>query len=90
MKKQEFVKAVAEKLDITQVEARETLDGVFEVFEDVLVEGKRVPLGDLGRLEVRERAARKGRNPQTGEEIQIPASKTIAFKVGKYGKELVN
>lgn len=90
MKKAEFIKAVAEKLDTTQVEARATLDGVFEVFEDALVEGKKVPVGDLGKLEVRQRAARKGRNPQTGEEIDIPASKTVAFKVGKYGKDLVN
>lgn len=90
MKKGELIKAVAEKLNITQVDARATLEGVFEVFEDALVEGKRIPLGEIGRLEVRERAARKGRNPKTGEEIEISASKTIAFKIGKHGKELVN
>lgn len=90
MKKADFIKAVAEKLEVTQVEARATLDGVFEVFEDALVEGKKIPVGDLGRLEVRQRAARKGHNPATGEKIDIPASKTIGFKVGKHGRDLVN
>lgn len=90
MKKAEFIKAVAEKLEVTQVEARATLDGVFEVFEDTLVEGKKVPVGDLGKLEVRQRAARKGHNPQTLEPIDIPASKSLGFKVGKHGRDLVN
>lgn len=90
MKKAEFIKAVAEKLEVTQVEARATLEGVFETIEDTLVEGKKVPLGDIGKLEVRDRAARKGHNPQTQESIDIPASKAIALKVGKHGKSLVN
>lgn len=90
MKKQELINATAEKLETTKKEARATLESVFEVFEDALVEGKKVPLGDIGKLEVRERAARKGRNPQTGAELDIPASKTIAFKAGKHGRELVN
>ncbi len=90
MKKQEFINATAEKLGTTKKEARATLDKVFEVFEDALVEGKKVPVGDIGKLQVRERAARKGRNPQTGAELDIPASKNIAFKAGKHGRELVN
>lgn len=90
MKTQEFRKAVAEKLEVTQVEARSTLDGVFEVIEDILVEGKRVPLGDLGRLEVRERPARKARNPQTQEVIDVPARNVVAYKASKHSRELVN
>lgn len=90
MKKQDLINAVAEKLEITKKEARTTLEGIFEVFEDALVEGKRIPLGNFGRLEVRERSARKGVNPQTGEQIEIPSRKVIAYKANQYGKELVN
>lgn len=90
MKKAEFIKAVAEKLETTQVDARATLDSVFEAIEDALVEGKKVPLGDLGRLEVRERPARKARNPQTQEVIDVPARNAIAYKASKHARELVN
>lgn len=90
MKKAELVKAVAEKLGVTQTEARKTLDGVFETFEDALVVGKKVPLGTLGKLEVRDRAARKGYNPVTKEQITIESRKAIAYKASKYAKELVN
>lgn len=90
MKKQELITATAEKLGTTKKEAREVLEGVFEVFGDALVEGKKVPLDGLGKLEIRHRAARKGRNPQTSEEIEIPASNSIGFKVSKAGKDLVN
>lgn len=90
MNKQEFITAVAEKLEITKKDARATIEGVFEVVEDALVEGNKVPLGNIGRLEVRERAARKGRNPQDGSEIIIPSRQVIAYKTSKYGKELVN
>lgn len=90
MKKQEFINAVAEKLEITKKDAKETVEGVFEVVEDTLVEGKKVPLGNLGRFEVTERSARKGRNPQTGEEIQIPARNAVVYKASQYAKDLVN
>lgn len=89
MKKQEFIKAVAQHLDTTQVESRTTLEGVFAVIEEALVEGKKVPLGDLGRLSTVERAARKGRNPQTGEEIEIPARKAVKYTASKHAKEVV-
>ena len=77
-------------MEITKKDARATIEGVFEVVEDALVEGNKVPLGNIGRLEVRERAARNGVNPQTKEKIVIPAQKALAFKSSKYGKELVN
>jgi len=90
MKKDELITATAEKLGTTKKEARATLEQVFEVFEDALVSGKKVPVGNLGKLEVRERAERNGRNPATGESMVIPASNAIKYKASKYAKELVN
>lgn len=90
MKKAELIKAVAEKLGVTQSEARKILDGVFETFEDALVVGQKIPLGKLGKLEVRNRAARKGYNPQTKESMVIEAHKAVAYKPSDYVKELVN
>lgn len=89
MKKADFIKSVAEKLEITQKEARSITEGVFETVEDALVEGKKVPLGNLGKLGTVERAARKGHNPQTGEEIVIPARTAPKFTASKHLKELV-
>lgn len=90
MKKIEFIKAVSEKLGTTQKEARATLESVFETIEDELVEGKKVPLGELGYVEVRNRAERNGFNPSTREPMVIPASKVVAYKSSKYAKSLVN
>ncbi|PAV30440.1 hypothetical protein CIL05_06905 [Virgibacillus profundi] len=89
MKKDEFKKAVAEKLNIKQVEAEKVIAGVFETVEDALVEGKKVPLGGLGKLGTVEKAARKGRNPQDGSEIQIEAKTAPKFKASEHLKELV-
>jgi len=90
MKKQEFIKAVAEKLEVTQKDARATLDSVFKVFEDILVEGRSIPLGEIGKFTVTERSARKGRNPQTGEELDIAASLAVKFKPSQKIKDKVN
>lgn len=89
MRKADFIKAVAEKLDTTQKEARHISEKVFEVVEDGLVLNKSVPLGNIGKVETVERAARKGRNPQTGEEIQIPSRNAIRYRASEYGKRLV-
>lgn len=89
MKKAEFIKAVAEALDTTQVDARRITDGVFGVVEEAMVEGKKVPLGGLGKLGTVERAARKGHNPATGEELQIPARTAPKFFASASLKELV-
>lgn len=89
MKKAEFIKAVSEKLEITQIAARTLTEGVFEVAGDALVSGKQVSLGDLGKLEVVVAPARKARNPQTGESIDVPAKNRIRYKASKYGKDLV-
>ncbi len=90
MKKDELITATAEKLGTTKKEARATLEQVFEVIEDALVSGKKVPMGNLGKLEVRERAERNGVNPSTGEKMVIPASNVVKYKASKYAKELVN
>lgn len=65
------------------------MDAVFEAVMDSLKNGEKVQLIGFGNFEVRERSARKGRNPQTGEEIEIPASKVPAFKPGKALKDSV-
>ena len=68
----------------------ETLNAFVEVVEATLKKGEKVQLVGFGSFEVRKRAARKGRNPQTKEEIKIPASKAPVFKAGKALKDLVN
>ena len=70
--------------------AEETLNAFVSVVTDSLTKGEKVQLVGFGSFEVRKRAARKGRNPQTKEEIKIPASKAPVFKAGKALKDLVN
>jgi len=74
---------------LTKKDATSAVDAVFETIQDNLSEGNKVQLIGFGNFEVRQRAARKGRNPQTGEEIKIPASKVPAFKPGKALKDSV-
>jgi DNA-binding protein HU-beta len=89
MNKTELVNAVAEKSDLSKKDAALAVDSVFEAITDSLKSGDKVQLIGFGNFEVRERAARKGRNPQTGDEIEIPASKVPAFKPGKALKDAV-
>lgn len=89
MNKTELVSAVAEKSEISKKDAAKAVDAVFASIEEALAKGDKVQLIGFGTFEVRERAARKGRNPQTGDEIEIPASKVPAFKPGKALKEAV-
>ncbi|MFD2044461.1 HU family DNA-binding protein [Ornithinibacillus salinisoli] len=89
MNKTELVNAVAEKSELSKKDATKAVDAVFESISDSLKSGDKVQLIGFGNFEVRDRAARTGRNPQTGEEIQIAASKVPAFKPGKQLKELV-
>ncbi|PAY59941.1 DNA-binding protein, partial [Ligilactobacillus salivarius] len=70
-------------------EAEAAVSAFTETVKEALAEGKKVQLIGFGNFEVRERAARKGRNPQTGEEIDIPATKVPAFKPGKGFKDVV-
>ncbi|GGE11274.1 transcriptional regulator [Marinithermofilum abyssi] len=90
MNKTELIAQVAEKTNMTKKDATQAVDAVFESITEALRSGDKVQLIGFGNFEVRERAARKGRNPQTGEEIQIAASKVPAFKPGKALKEDVN
>ena len=90
MNKAELVAAVAAKTGDTKKAAEASVDAVVAVIKETLVKGDKVQLVGFGSFEVRKRAARKGRNPQTKEEIKIPASKAPVFKAGKQLKELVN
>ena len=90
MNKSDLVAAMAAKTGDTKKSAEETLNAFVDVVTAALVKGEKVQLVGFGSFEVRKRAARKGRNPQTKEEIKIPASKAPVFKAGKALKDLVN
>lgn len=81
--KAELVDDVAKAAGLTKKDATAAMDAVFDAIQDQLAKGERVQLIGFGSFEVRERAARKGRNPQTGKEIEIPASKVPASKLEK-------
>ena len=89
MNKTELIKNVAQNAEISQKEATVVLQTVVESITNTLAAGEKVQLIGFGTFEVRERAARTGRNPQTGEEMQIAASKVPAFKAGKELNEAV-
>lgn len=90
MNKTELVAAVAEKAELTKKEADRAVHAVLASIEEALAQGDRVQLVGFGTFEVRDRAERAGRNPKTGEEITIPASKVPAFKAGKALREAVD
>ncbi|WP_422614960.1 HU family DNA-binding protein [Cohnella caldifontis] len=87
MNKTELIAKVSELTDLSKKDATQAVDAVFDVISEALQNGDKVQLVGFGNFEVRERSARKGRNPQTGEEIEIPAGKIPAFKPGKALKE---
>ncbi|MEY8351355.1 HU family DNA-binding protein [Bacillus cereus] len=89
MNKTELIKNVAQTAEISQKEATVVVQSVVESITNTLAAGEKVQLIGFGTFEVRERAARTGRNPQTCEEMQIAASKVPAFKAGKELKEAV-
>ena len=90
MNKSDLIAAVAAKTGSTKKDAEATINSFVEVITEALEKGEKVQLVGFGSFEVRKRAARKGRNPQTKEEIKIPASKAPVFKAGKALKDLVN
>lgn len=90
MNKSELVEKLSEKTNTTKKSAEESLNALIEVIEETLVSGDKIQLVGFGSFEVRKRAARKGRNPQTKEEIKIPASKSPVFKAGKALKDIIN
>ena len=81
--KQDLVKALSEKAGISQRQAHDVLDSFVELIGDELAKNDKIRLTGFGTFEVRSRAARKGRNPRTGEEIEIPATRNPAFRPGK-------
>ncbi len=87
--KADLVEKVAEKTNLTKKDVTATVEALFETIQETLAEGERVQVIGFGTFEVRDRAARKGRNPQTGEEIEIAATKVPGFKAGKQLKEAV-
>lgn len=87
--KAQLVNDVAAATGLTKKDATAAVDAVFDSVQATLAKGEKVQLIGFGNFEVRERAARKGHNPQTGAEIQIPASKVPAFKPGKALKDAV-
>ena len=90
MNKAELIDAVADSTDLSKADATRAVDAVLDSVTDALKKGEQVSLVGFGTFEVRERAARQGRNPQTGATIQIAASRAPAFKAGKALKDAVN
>lgn len=89
MNKTELINAVAGTGELSKKDASKAVDSVFEAITNALQNGEKVQLLGFGNFEVRERSARKGRNPQTGEEIEIAKSKVPAFSPGKALKDAV-
>ena len=90
MNKAELVAAVAEKAELSKKDSEKVLKAFVDVVTDELIKGEKVQLVGFGTFEVSERAAREGRNPQTGETMKIEASKAPKFKAGKALKDMVN
>ena len=90
MNKSDLIASMAAKTGETKKSAEASLDAFISTVTESLKKGEKVQLVGFGSFEVRKRAARKGRNPQTKEEIKIPASKAPVFKAGKALKDLVN
>ncbi|MBY0199501.1 HU family DNA-binding protein [Priestia megaterium] len=89
MNKTELVDAVATKSELTKQDSKKAVDALFETISNTLAKEEKIQLIGFGTFEIRERAERTGRNPQTGEEMTIPASKAPAFKPGKELKDAV-
>ncbi|MED4297164.1 HU family DNA-binding protein [Priestia megaterium] len=89
MNKTELVDAVATKSELTKQDSKKAVDALLETVSNTLAKEEKIQLVGFGTFEIRERAERIGRNPQTGEEMTIPASKAPAFKPGKELKEAV-
>lgn len=89
MNKTELISSVAEKAEMTKKDAEKAVNAVLASIEEAMAQGDKVQLVGFGTFEVRSRAARIGRNPQTGKEIQIAATKVPAFKPGKALKDAV-
>lgn len=90
MNKTELVKVVAEKADLTQAVAADAVNAMIDAIVEKLAEGDEVAILGFGSFKVAERPARTARNPQTGEMVEVPASKAVTFKLSKSLKEKLN
>ena len=90
MNKAELITAVAEKADLTKRDVETVVNAITEVIEEALARGEKVSLVGFGTFEIRDRAARMGRNPQTKQEIKIPATRVPAFRAGKSLKDRIH
>ena len=89
LNKPEFVTLLAERCEVTKVEATEMYDDVFGTLADAISEGNEVAIPNLGRVKIVERAARMANNPRTGEKVEVPAKKAPKFQFAKNIKEAV-
>ena len=90
MNKQELIAAIAQNAEISKADAGKALAATIDAITKAMAKGDKVQLVGFGTFEVRERAARTGKNPRTGEAIKIAASKVPAFKAGKALKDTIN
>lgn len=90
MNKKDLIRIVSKKANITQKESEEIITIILETIIRVVSEGEKVTLVGFGSFEARDRKAREGRNPQTGEKLLIPPSRIPTFSVGKFFKDRVN
>ena len=90
MNKEELVQEVAKKAKVTQKEAAEIINAFMDTVQKAVAKNKKVTLAGFGTFEARKRAARTGRNPQTGKAINIPAKTAPVFSAGKKFKDVVN
>ena len=90
MNKSELVAAIAQNAELSKKDAENALTATINAISKALADGDKVQLVGFGTFDVRERAAREGKNPRTGEKIKIAASKAPAFKAGKAFKDMLN
>lgn len=89
MTKKEIVKTISEAIEMTQLKTKEIVQKTFDAIVETLVEERRIELRNFGVFEVKERAARKARNPRTGERVDVPEKFVVTFKPGKEMEEKV-
>lgn len=89
MNKTELIASIADKANLTKKDAGDALDALLGTITDALKKGDKVSVVGFGTFETRQRAARKGKNPRTGAEVDIPAANVPAFKAGKAFKDAV-
>ena len=90
MTKADIVELIYERVGFSKKESAELVESVFDVIKEALVDGERVKFSGFGNFIVREKNARKGRNPQTGEEIQLEARRVLTFKPSLVLKNILN